>query len=115
MASRGIQILASAGARDGQKILRLKGPLDIHTIFEFQAALRAETSPTLIVDFSDVPFIDSSGLGALVSAQLTAQRANRKLALAAMNTQVRALLDMTNVKQFFSAYPTIEDAEASIS
>lgn len=115
MASRSIQILASAGARDGQKILRLKGPLNIHTIFEFQNAVRAETSPTLIVDFSDVPFIDSSGLGALVTAQLTAQRTNRKLALAAMNSQVSALLEMTNVKKFFSAYRTLQEAEAAAS
>jgi anti-sigma B factor antagonist len=113
MASQNMQIASSAGARDGQRILRLKGPLNIHTIFEFQAAVRSDTSPLLIVDFSEVPFIDSSGLGALVSAHLAAQKADRKLALAAMNAQVQALLDMTNVRQFFRAYPTIEDAEAA--
>ncbi len=115
MAIHNMQIITSAGARTGQKILHLKGPLNIHTIFEFQTAVRAETSPTVIVDFTDVPFIDSSGLGALVSAHLHAQKANRKVALAAMNSQVKALLDMTNVGKFFCAYPTIQDAEAAAS
>ena len=115
MASENIQIVTSDGARDGQKIIRLKGPLNIHTIFDFQTAVRAETSPTLILDFSDVPFIDSTGLGALVGAHLAAQKGQRKLALAGMNLQVRALLDMTKVGQFFTTYPTIQDAEAAIS
>ena len=113
MASQNMQILSSTGAREGQKVLRLKGPLNIHTIFEFQTAVRSETSPMLIVDFSEVPFIDSSGLGALVSANLAMQKTNRKLALAAMNPQVKALLDMTNVGQYFTAYPTLEAAEAA--
>jgi len=113
MLKENMQILSSAGARTGQTILRLKGPLNIHTIFDFQAAVRAESSPVLIVDFSDVPFIDSTGLGALVGAHLTVQKANRKLALAAMNPQVKALLDMTNVSQFFEAYHTVEEAEAA--
>ncbi len=115
MASQNIQIVTSAGARDGYKILRVKGPLNIHTIFDFQTALRSETSPTLIIDFSDVPFIDSTGLGAMVGAHLAAQKANRKLVFAAMNPQVRALLDMTHVAQFFSTCLTIRDAEAAIS
>jgi anti-sigma B factor antagonist len=113
MASQNMQIVTSAGARNGQKIFHLKGPLNIHTIFDFQAAMRAETSPSLIVDFTEVPFIDSSGLGALVSAHLHAQKSNRKVALAAMNPQVKALLEMTNVGGFLATYPTIEDAEAA--
>jgi anti-sigma B factor antagonist len=111
--NQNMQIITSSGARDGQKIMRLKGPLSIHTIFDFQTAVRLETSPMLIVDFSDVPFIDSSGLGALVGAQLAAQRSNRKLALTAMNPQIKALLNMTNVSHFFCAYASIQDAEAA--
>ncbi|HWF40142.1 MAG TPA: STAS domain-containing protein [Candidatus Acidoferrales bacterium] len=108
-----MQIVSATGAREGQKVLRLKGPLNIHTIFDFQTAVRSETSPMLIVDFSEVPFIDSSGLGALVGANVAMQKTNRQLALAAMNPQVKALLDMTNVGHFFKAYPTLEAAEAA--
>ena len=115
MPNQNIQIVTAPGTRDSCKILRVKGPLNIHTIFDFQSALRAETSPALIIDFTEVPFIDSTGLGAMVGAHLAAQKANRKLAFAAMNTQVKALLDMTHVSQFFSTYPTIHDAETAVS
>jgi anti-sigma B factor antagonist len=114
MALQNIQIVASQGLRDGQKILCLKGPLNIHTIFDFQTAARAETSPVLIIDFSGVPFMDSAGLGALVSVHLSSQKINRKLVLAALNSQVNALLDMTHLTQLFRIYPAVHDAEVAL-
>ena len=108
-----MQILASPGATSGTKILTLKGPLSIHTIFDFQNAVRAETDPTLIVDFSGVPFIDSAGLGALVGACVTSKNAGRKLIFAGMNDQVNALVDMTHLRQFFKSCATVADAEAA--
>jgi anti-sigma B factor antagonist len=114
MAKENLQIVESAGSR-GQKILHLKGSLTIHTVFSFQDAIRANTAPVLIIDFSGVPYIDSAGLGALVGVYVGSQKAMRKLAFAAMNTQVKALVDMTNVAQLFKAYATVQDAEAGIS
>ena len=115
MPAEKIQIVASPGSREGQRILSLTGPLNIQTIFDFQTAVRAETAEAVIVDFSGVTFIDSTGLGALVGAYLAAQRANRKLAFAAMNTQVKALVEMTHVDKFFRTFPTLKDAEAAVS
>jgi anti-sigma B factor antagonist len=109
-----MKIVSSNGTRQGQKIVRLEGPLNIHTVYEFQTAIRAETAPTLIMDFSEVPFIDSSGLGALVGAYVAAQKQNRKLALVGLNTQSKALLEMTKVMQFFPAYASTEAAEAAL-
>jgi len=110
-----IQIAASEGSRADQRILFLTGPLNIQTIFDFQTAMRAETAPALIVDFSGVTFIDSAGLGALVGVYLAAQKANRKIAFAAMNTKVKALVEMSHVDKFFRTFPTIQDAEAAVS
>jgi anti-sigma B factor antagonist len=115
MANENMQIVASPGAHDGQKVLQLKGPLNIHTIFDFQNAVRSDSSPVLIIDFSGVPFIDSAGLGALVGAHIASQKANRKLALVAMNTQVKALLEMTQVGKFFRTFPTLQEAQSAVS
>ena len=115
MPKENIQIVASPGAHDGLKVLHIKGPLTIHTLFDFQEAVRSANSLSLIVDFSGVPFIDSAGLGALVGAHVSAQKAQRKLAIAATNAKVKALMDMTHVSQLFPTFPTIKDAEAAIS
>jgi anti-sigma B factor antagonist len=115
MPSENIHVVTSAGDRAGLKVLHIKGPLTIHTIFGFQNAVRADESPSLIVDFSGVPYIDSAGLGALVGAFIGAERAQRKLVFAAMNERVTALLEMTHVSQVFKRYASVQEAEAAIS
>jgi anti-sigma B factor antagonist len=75
MVTESIQVIASNGAANGHRILTLRGPLTIHTIFDFQSAVRTEQSPVVIVDLSGVPYVDSAGLGAIVGAHVSAQRA----------------------------------------
>ena len=115
MANENMQIGTASGIRSGAKILQLKGPLNIHTVFQFQDTVRSDASPLVIVDFTGVPYVDSAGLGAMVGAFVSAQRAQRKLAFAGMNAQVKALVDMTHVAQLFRPYPTVEEADRAIA
>jgi anti-sigma B factor antagonist len=108
-----MQTIAADGPRAGRRILHLKGPLSLHTVFEFQSVIRAESSPNVIIDFSGVPYMDSAGLGALVGAHVSAQKARRKLSFAAMNTQVITLLEMTRIRPLFAIYSTLQEAEAA--
>jgi len=113
MAIENMQLIASDGPRAGLRILSLKGPLSLHTVFEFQSAVRTESSPNVIIDFSGVPFVDSAGLGALVGAHISAQKASRRLSFAAMNAQVITLLEMTRIRSLFSIYSTLQEAESA--
>jgi anti-sigma B factor antagonist len=115
MAGEKMEIVTTAGTHNGQKVLALKGALTIHTIFNFQTAVREQSDAALIIDFSSVPFMDSAGLGALVGARVALQKANRPLAIAGLNTQVKALLDMSKVSPFFRIFSTIEEAQAAVA
>jgi anti-anti-sigma factor len=55
----------------------------------------------LMVDFAGVPYIDSTGLGFLAGARVTAQNAGAGLVLASLNPHVRRILDDVNLTQFF--------------
>jgi anti-sigma B factor antagonist len=115
MALDTMQMTASPGRREGLRILSLKGPLNIHTIFDFQNAVRAEDAQGLVVDMTAVPFVDSAGLGAMVGAVVNLQKAGRKIAFAAMNVQVEALVDMTHLNPVLRNFATVEDAESAVS
>jgi len=110
-----IQILASNGKREGMRVLAVKGPVTIHTIFDFQNVVRADSAPAMIFDFSAVPYVDSAGLGAMVGAVVTLQKANRKIAFSGMNEKVTALVQMSHLSQVIRNYPTVEEAETAVS
>jgi anti-anti-sigma factor len=109
-----VDVVTSTGERGSQTVLRLMGPLSAHTVFEFQDAVRANSSDVLIIDFSGASHIDSAGLGALVGAYVGAKRARRKFAIAGLNEQVKTLLSMTHVAALFPTYASVHDAEVGI-
>ncbi len=99
------------GTHDGQRILRLNGTLVITTMFEFQTMVRADDSRSLIIDFTNVPYVDSAGIGALVGAYVTRQHGGRSLALVGVSDRVRNALKVTRVEEFFHFFESISAAE----
>src|SRR5215469_8479375 len=59
------------GPTDGQRTLRLSGPITLVNLFDFQNRLRKDDSQLLILDFASVPYIDSAGIGALVGGYVS--------------------------------------------
>jgi len=100
-----------AGPKDGQRILRLRGPLLIATLFDFQSKVRASNARALIIDFTNVPYVDSAGIGALVGAYVTHQKDGRSLALVGVSDRVHTALQVTRVDHFFRFFNTTADAE----
>jgi len=100
-----------AGSQDGQRILSLNGPLVLVTLFEFQSKVRADTSKTLIVDFSKVPFVDSAGIGALVGAYVTHTKNGRNLFLVGVSERIHQALAVTRVEQFFRFFDSLTAAQ----
>jgi anti-sigma B factor antagonist len=99
-----------AGPKEGQRVLRLNGPLVINNLFDFQAKVRADDSRKLIIDFTNVPYIDSAGIGALVGAYVTHQKGGRSLALVGVSDRVHSALKVTHVEQFFQFYSSLDTA-----
>jgi anti-sigma B factor antagonist len=100
-----------AGPQDGQRILRLAGPLILTTLFDFQSKVRADNSKTLIIDFTQVPYVDSAGIGALVGAYVTHQKDGRSLALVGVSERVHNALKVTRVEQLFRFFDSLAAAE----
>jgi anti-sigma B factor antagonist len=109
------KIHSRQGSRPGQRVIEMTGPLILTTMFPLREELRPGDETATILDFTKVPFMDSAGLGLLVQAQVSSQKANRRFALAGMNERVRAVLTVTHVDGLFTAYATAAEAEAALA
>lgn len=105
MASEPLQI-----DRLDRGVLSLTGPLTMENVSPFLNAFRREDAPTMILDFTGVPYLDSSGLGSLVSACTSCTKSGRRFALTGVNKRVLKVLEITKMEQVFLMFPTLSDA-----
>ncbi|MGO8720675.1 MAG: STAS domain-containing protein [Acidobacteriaceae bacterium] len=106
-----LTIETSPGSRADAIVLRLSGPLTLRTLFSLQEALHAQTAPLTILDLSQVPYINSAGLGAVLMFYVSAEKNGRKLALTGVTERVLSLIRMTRVDTVLSMFPSVEAAE----
>ncbi len=66
----------------------------------------------LVLDFSATAYIDSSGLGALVSINKRVREAGGELRLAGLNEDLRSLFELTKLDTLFAIAPTANEALA---
>lgn len=77
--------------------------IEINRLFE-------SGSKDLIVDLNDVHFIDSSGLGVLVSGFKNAATHQGSIKLSALQNQVKSMFELTRLQRVFDIYQTVDDA-----
>jgi anti-sigma B factor antagonist len=82
----------------------------MENVSPFLNAVRREDAPTMILDFSGVPYLDSSGLGSLISACTSCVKSGRRIALTGVNARVRRVFEITKVEQVLLMFPTLSDA-----
>lgn len=71
-------------------------------------------SEWIVLDLSDVEFIDSSGLGAIMTAlKLLGRKGD--IAIAGAREPVEALFRLTRMDQVFRMFPTAADARLALS
>ncbi len=93
------------------KVIKLSGNLNSTTSQEFRQNITKIIEvgvKIVLLDFQDVTFMDSSGLGALVLAFKTLRAADIQLVICSINEQVRILFELTNMDKIFEIFPTQE-------
>ena len=109
---------SAAGAtpeRDRSNVLPLKGEIDLHVSPSVTASLNSmiEKKPQrLVVDLSDVTYIDSAGLAALIGAMQKVEGYGGKFLLAGLQETVRSIFEISRLDQVFQIFP---DADAALA
>lgn len=98
---------------DGIAVIELDGEVDAFTCARFRDTLVTvidEGSPNLIVNMSDVEYIDSSGLGTLVGGLKRASEHQGKIGLICNSDQIRKVFEITGLERVFPIFSSEADA-----
>ena len=93
--------------RDGVVLIRLSGEVDLSWSQQVRHAVLAalETETAVGVELSQVSYIDSSGIAALVEGFQSARARGSRFALVAVSDAVRAVLELARLDRVFLIVP----------
>jgi anti-sigma B factor antagonist len=86
--------------------------LDAGNAAEFKREMTPviETNPNVVLDLTRLRFVDSSGLGALISCLRLVNARGGDLKLFGMSSDVRAVFELVRMDRVFEIFPTSDDA-----
>ena len=90
-----VKVVHPSGILDGIRANQLRR--DINDIV-------ATGADIVLIDLKDVNFIDSSGLGALVSAMKTVRTGGGQLFVCSLNDQVKMVFELTKMDRVFENF-----------
>jgi anti-sigma B factor antagonist len=89
-----------------ETLVRCSGRINSATTADLQSAVRSLIPHTkrVVLDLTDVSYMDSSGLGAIVGLYLTARRQECQLKLINLNQRVKELFRLTKLGAVFEGH-----------
>lgn len=104
---------------DGRVVIVLtpSGRLDITTAWQFRLKLQesiSQVAPHIVVNLSQVDFIDSSGLTSLVAGMRDADKVKGSFCICNVHPEARLVFEVTMMDSVFDIFETEEAALASI-
>jgi anti-anti-sigma factor len=107
-----LDVEKTAGSTDDVTVYQLKGKLSLETVAGFIPQMRQENARRVVLDMSEVNFLDSAGVGALVSLFVSRRNQGKSFALAALTPQARAVVTVAGLQKLLPVSQTVEEASA---
>jgi anti-sigma B factor antagonist len=96
-------------------VLPLEGEIDLHVspgVAQSLAGVAAKRPAHIVVDLTEVTFVDSSGLAVLIHGMQDVQGYGGKFAIVGLQENIRPIFEIARLDQVFQIFPTVEDALA---
>ncbi len=77
---------------------------------EMEKFIKSETE-NIILNLTDVPYIDSAGLGTLVSILRESRNYKKELKLVGLRKNIKRIFEMTRLDKIFLIYDTVEESK----
>lgn len=107
------QIEVNIETQGGIVILRPVGDIDLGRSPALRQHLNSAQSqkPTkLVIDLTDVPYMDSSGVATLIEAMQAARKADCQLVLCSLQDKVRSIFEIARLDMVFTIMATTDEA-----
>ncbi|MBN8712306.1 MAG: hypothetical protein BGO12_12845 [Verrucomicrobia bacterium 61-8] len=98
--------------------LKITGEIDLHASPTLRADLRecaSEKAPVLLIDFTDVEYIDSSGLATFIEYVRESSSFGGRIALFGLKKKVRTIFDLVRLNELFTISETRDEALAALA
>ena len=98
---------------NGVAVLQPIGRIDAHTAHEFKDGIVKTIDAGnhwLVIDLAAVTFLDSTGLGALITSMKHVQTLGGDLRLAQVPQNVRMVIELTSLQSYLPRYASVADA-----
>ncbi|MHA3772371.1 STAS domain-containing protein [Verrucomicrobiota bacterium sgz303538] len=106
-----MKIVADSDLRNGT--IKLAGEIDLCSVPQLRDALDSKVSqgrPALILDLTEVTFMDSSGLSVIISFWRQMQEHGGKLVIVGATGEVLEVFRLTNLDQYIPLFATDDEA-----
>jgi anti-sigma B factor antagonist len=99
-------------------LIKLSGEIDLQHSPKLRQLLQDKITArtrNLVLDFSEVRYIDSSGLATLVEYYKNARPYAGRLAVAEPTLRVRSIFDLVRLGEIFGIFATVAEAREALS
>jgi anti-sigma B factor antagonist len=108
-----LEIEKLPSSSDALTIYQAKGKLSLETVNEFIQKLRPEPAQHVVLDMSGVTFLDSAGVGSLVSLFVSRRNQAKTFALAGLTPQGNASVTVAGLQNLLPIFKTLDEALAA--
>jgi len=98
---------------DGVLVLELRGEIDLQHSPEMRRLLQeraVQRIPALLLDFTGVNYIDSSGLATLIEYYQSSRTYDGKIVVAGLSHRVRSIFELVRLNEVFPICATVPEA-----
>lgn len=98
-------------------VIKLRGEIDLRYSPKLRQLLQTKANvkaPVLVLDFSEVKYIDSSGLATLVEYYKNSRAYDGRLGVAGLSNRLRSIFDLVRLGEVFGIFGSVEEAKEAL-
>ncbi len=95
-------------------VVNIKGDIDHHTSNEIKNKIDREfnkiNAKNMVFDFSQVTFMDSSGIGMLIGRYKVIEKQGGTIGFACISNEINRIFEISGLHKILKTYETVEEA-----